>query len=66
MIASNLQGLTVALVSAAAEVDRPQPEVEPAAAALLPDLWDFVLSTRLERKSPRSASSLAWLSEHAP
>jgi len=26
MIARNLQGLTVALVSAAAEVDRPQPE----------------------------------------
>ena len=35
MIARHLQGLTAALVSAADEVDRPQPVVERAAAALL-------------------------------
>ena len=48
MIARHLQGLTAALVSAADEVDRPQPVVERAAAALL-----------LERNPQREASTPA-------
>ena len=44
MIAQHLWGLTAALVSAVEEVDRPQPVVERAAAALLRNYRDAVLS----------------------